>query len=124
MLGRILGKILANLLNLKSQGEVKELMEITSQSLKGELDLDLSELMNISNIDLVNFLREEKKFTNEHMAKIAEILNELGFVIDNEFKTHVLEKSLTLFEYLNHTSLTYSHDRITKMEKIRAILNQ
>ena len=124
MLGRILGKILANLLNLKSQGEVKELMEITSQSLKSELDLDLNELMNISNTDLVNFLQEDKKFTNEHLEKIAEILYELGFVIDNEFKNNVLEKSLTLFEYLNHTSLTYSHDRITKMEKIRALLNQ
>jgi flagellin-specific chaperone FliS len=58
------------------------------------------------------------------LEKIAEIFYELGFVIDNEFKNNVLEKSLTLFEYLNHTSLTYSHDRITKMEKIRALLNQ
>ena len=99
-------------------------MEITSQSLKSELDLDLNELMNISNTDLVNFLQEEKKFTNEHLEKIAEIFYELGFVIDNEFKNNVLEKSLTLFEYLNHTSLTYSHDRITKMAKIRALLNQ
>ena len=124
LLGKILGKILANLLNLKSQGEVKELMEITSQSLRSELDLDLNELMNISNNDLVNFLQEDKKFTNEHLEKIAEIFYELGFVIDNEFKNNVLEKSLTLLEYLNHTSLTYSHDRITKMEKIRALLNQ
>ncbi|MCF8407443.1 MAG: hypothetical protein K9G36_00610 [Crocinitomicaceae bacterium] len=124
LLGKILGKILANLLNLKSQGEVKELMEITSQSLRSELDLDLNELINISNTELVNFLQEVKIYTNEHLEKIAEIFYELGFVIDNEFKNNVLEKSLTLFEYLNHTSLTYSHDRITKMEKIRALLNQ
>lgn len=123
LLGKILGKILANLLNLKSQGEVKELMEITSQSLKSELDLDLNELLNISNSDLIKFLQEDKKFNNGHLEKIAEILFELGSVINNNIKINVLEKSLTLFDYLNHTSLTYSLDRITKIKKIRTILN-
>lgn len=123
ILGRILGKILADLLNLKSQGEVVEIMEITSQSLKSELDLDLNELLNISNSDLIKFLQEDKKFNNGHLEKIAEILFELGSVINSNFKINVLEKSLTLFDYLNHTSLTYSLDRITKMEKIRTILN-
>jgi hypothetical protein len=121
--GRILGKILADLLNLKSQGEVIEIMEITSQSLKSELDLDLNELLNISNIDLIKFLQEDKKFNNDHLEKIAEILFELGSVINNNIKINVLEKSLTLFDYLNHTSLTYSLDRITKIKKIRTILN-
>jgi hypothetical protein len=121
--GRILGKILADLLNLKSQGEVIEIMEITSQSLKSELDLDLNELLNISNIDLIKFLQEDKKFNNDHLEKIAEILFELGSVINNNIKINVLEKCLTLFDYLNHTSLTYSLDRITKIKKIRTILN-
>ncbi len=122
-LGRILGKILANLLNLKSQGEVIEIMEITSQSLKNELDLDLTELLNISNIELIKHLQEEKKFNTDHLEKIAEILFELGFVINTDSKINILEKSLTLFDYLHHTSLTYSHDRIKKIEKIRTILH-
>jgi hypothetical protein len=123
ILGRILGKILADLLNLKSQGEVVKIIEITSQSLKSELDLDLNELLNISNIDFIKFLQEDKKFNKGHLEKIAEILFELGSVINSDFKINVLEKSLALFDYLNHTSLTYSLERITKMEKIRTILN-
>ncbi len=122
-LGRILGKILANLLNLKSQGEVIEIMEITSQSLKNELDLDLTELLNISNFELIKYLQEGKKFNTDHFEKIAEILFELGFVINTDSKIDVLEKSLTLFDYLHHTSLTYSHDRIKKIEKIKTILH-
>ena len=123
ILGRILGKILTDLLNLKNQGEVVEIIEITSQSLKSELDLDLNELLNISNSDLIKFLQEDKKFNNGNLEKIAEILFELLSMINSNVKIKVLEKSLTLFDYLNHTSLTYSPARITKMEKIRTILN-
>jgi hypothetical protein len=122
ILGRTLGKILANLLNLKSQGEIIEVIEITAQSLKSELDLNLNELLNTSNTNLIKFLQDDKKFNSDHLEKIAEILFELGSVVNNDIKINVLEKSLTIYDYLNHKSLTYSHDRIRKVEKIRTIL--
>ena len=122
ILGRTLGKILANLLNLKSQGEIIEVIEITAQSLKSELDLNLNELLNTSNTNLIKFLQDDKKFNSDHLEKIAEILFELGSVINNDIKINVLEKSLTIYDYLNHKSLTYSHDRLMKTEKIRTIL--
>jgi len=122
ILGRTLGKILANLLNLKSQGEIIEVIEITAQSLKSELDLNLNELLNTSNTNLIKFLQDDKKFNADHLEKIAEILFELGSLINNDIKINVLEKSLTIYDYLNNKSLTYSHDRIRKVEKIRTIL--
>ena len=122
ILGRTLGKILANLLNLKSQGEIIEVIEITAQSLKSELDLNLNELLNTSNTNLIKFLQDDKKFNSDHLEKIAEILFELGSVVNNDIKINVLEKSLTIYDYLNHKSLTYSHDRLMKTEKIRTIL--
>jgi hypothetical protein len=122
ILGRTLGKILANLLNLKSQGEIIEVIEITAQSLKSELDLNLNELLNTSNTNLIKFLQDDKKFNSDHLEKIAEILFELGSVVNNDIKINVLEKSLTIYDYLNHKSLTYSHDRLMKIEKIRTIL--
>ena len=122
ILGRTLGKILANLLNLKSQGEIIEVIEITAQSLKSELDLNLNELLNTSNTNLIKFLQDDKKFNSDHLEKIAEILFELGSVVNNDIKINVLEKSLTIYDYLNHKSLTYSHDRLMKIEKIITIL--
>lgn len=122
ILGRTLGKILANLLNLKSQGEIIEVIEITAQSLKSELDLNLNELLNTSNTNLIKFLQDDKKFNSDHLEKIAEILFELGSVVNNDIKINVLEKSLTIYDYLNHKSLTYSHNRLMKIEKIRTIL--
>jgi hypothetical protein len=122
ILGRTLGKILANLLNLKSQGEIIEVIEITARTLKSELDLNLNELLNTSNTNLIKFLQDDKKFNSDHLEKIAEILFELGSVVNNDIKINVLEKSLTIYDYLNHKSLTYSHDRLMKIEKIRTIL--
>lgn len=98
-------------------------MENTTQSLKRELDLDLNELLNISSIDIIKFLQEDKKFNKDHLDKIVEIFFELGSVINNDFKINFLEKSLTIFDYLNQISLTYSVDRIAKMEKIRTMLH-
>lgn len=43
-LGRVLGKLLADLIGLKNQGEISEGIEIISQKLKDELDLDLESL--------------------------------------------------------------------------------
>jgi flagellin-specific chaperone FliS len=78
--------------------------------------------LNISNTNLIKFLQDHKKFNADHLEKIAEILFELGSVVNNDIKINVLEKSLTIYDYLNHKSLTYSHDRIMKVEKIRTIL--
>ena len=47
ILGRILGKIVSDLLKLKSKGEIMESIEITSQALKSELDLNLNEIFDL-----------------------------------------------------------------------------
>ena len=45
ILGRILGKIVSDLLKLKNKGEIMESIEITTQALKNELDLNLNEIL-------------------------------------------------------------------------------
>ena len=47
ILGRILGKIVSDLLKRKSKGEIMESIEITSQALKSELDLNLNEIFDL-----------------------------------------------------------------------------
>ena len=79
ILGRILGKIVSDLLKLKNKGEIMESIEITTQALKNELDLNLNEILLLNNDEFVTFLQEEKKFNNGHLEKIAEILFLLGY---------------------------------------------
>lgn len=124
MLGRILGKILSNLLKLKKEGEINGCFEITSQALKDELNLNITEILQLENKILINFLQTEKKFTNENLEQIAEILFVLGIEADMENRITFLEKSLTLYEYANENSISYSLKRIGRIKEIRSEINR
>lgn len=123
ILGRILGKIVSDLLKLKNKGEIMEGIEITTQALKNELDLNLNDILLLQNEKIVEFLQEEKKFDNGHLDKLAEILFILGYDHVSENRINSLEKSLTIYEYLNKNSSTYSPERITRIGKINKVLN-
>ena len=101
-----------------------ESIEITSQALKSELDLNLNEILLLNNDDFLTFLQEEKKFNNGHLEKIAEILFILGYDNISENRINILEKSLIIYEYLNKNSTTYSPERIKRMEKINTVLSE
>ena len=123
ILGRILGKIVSDLLKLKNKGEIMESIEITTQALKNELDLHLNDILLLQNEKIVEFLQEEKKFDNGHLDKLAKILFILGYDHVSENRINILEKSLTIYEYLNKNSTTYSPERITRIGKINKVLN-
>ncbi len=124
MLGRILGKILSNLLKLNKEGEINGCFEITSQALKDELNLNINEILQLENKILINFLQTEKKFTNENLEQIAEILFVLGIEAAMENRITFLEKSLTLYEYANENSISYSLKRIGRIKEIRSEINR
>lgn len=124
ILGRVLGKILADILHLKKQGQVMDGIETTCQVLKSELDFNLSELIVIPNEKLIEILLSNNKVKLEHLEKLAEIIYELGFGLKekNNFEMNqYLEKSYLLFEHVNKHSNVYSIERMNKMEMIKPI---
>ena len=122
LLGRILGKILTDLLKKKGTGEIMDSVEVTTQALKNELDIDLSSLLLVDNESFVEFLKTEKKFGEQHLEKMAELFFILGQDLKNEKPLLFLEKSVTIYEYLNKTSSTYSIDRMHKIDKIKKMI--
>ena len=122
ILGRILGKILTDLLKKKGTGEIMDSVEVTAQALKSELDIDLNSLLLVNNENLVEFLKTEKKFGEQHLEKMAELFFIVGQDLKNEKALLVLEKSVTIYEYLNKTSSTYSLDRMHKIDKIKKMI--
>jgi hypothetical protein len=124
LLGRVLGKILADLLGLKARGKVGEGIEAAEQTFISELDLNIDELILIPVQRFINTLQEQKNFNDEDLEKLADIF----FLIAEEFgqrgkeaeKTKELfGRSLIIYEYLDKTGSTYSFDRHTKIEKIK-----
>lgn len=120
--GQVLGKILSDLLGLKSQGKVNDGIEIVNQVLKEELDLDIQKLLNIQLGDFINTLKTEKGFTNESLDKLADILTIIADNRQNKDKKMLYERCLIIYEYLEKTESVYSLDRKWKIEQIKNML--
>jgi hypothetical protein len=125
-LGKVLGKILSNLLGLKNQGEMNEGIEITNQALKTELELDIESLLAIPTDEFVKMLQSKKEFSNESLDKLADIfLLMADHHIDNqeiEKAKTIYEKCLAMYEFLEKTESIYSFERHFKIGRIKNIL--
>jgi hypothetical protein len=124
LLGRVLGKILADLLGLKSQGQVGLGIEAAEQALKNELDLDIDDLILIPRDQFIITLQEGKNLSDDDLEKLADIffliaeeLDQSG--IDADKKKKLYERSLTMHEYMDKKGSTYSFDRHLKIDKMK-----
>lgn len=122
ILGRVLGKIITDLLQLKSKGQIMDGIEVTSEALKSELDLDINDLLLIPTEKLIDVLQKKNKLNLDHFEKLAEILLLIGDEHKDEKKVQFLQRSLILFNFINNNSSTFSMDRMSKIERIKAVL--
>jgi hypothetical protein len=77
LLGRVLGKILADLLGLKAHGQIGEGIEVAGQALKSELELDINDLAVMPAERFIITLREGKQFSDENFEMLADILTRI-----------------------------------------------
>src|SRR5690606_6603766 len=108
-LGRILGKILNNLLGLKNNEQLNDGIENTNSILKRELDLDIQTLIALPTNEIVNTLKTQKHFTHQNLDTLAEIL--LLLAISNEEYKKLYAICLTIYEYLEQEESAYSLNR-------------
>ena len=126
-LGRVLGKILADLMGLKARRQASLEIESVSQALKTELGLTIDDLTLIPTDSFLTTLLDTKKFSDNNFEQLAEIM----FLIAEELNIkntdvgkmkQLYERALIIFEILDKTSSTYSFDRHSKIEKIKKVL--
>lgn len=123
-LGKVLGKILSDLLVLKSPAQVSEGIVMANQTLEKESGLDMEELMDIPAAHFIDVLTTEKQVNPENLEKLADILlfmaehtehNEK----DNNRQKIIYQKCLIIYEYLTGKEHSYSFDWHMKIEKIK-----
>lgn len=124
-LGRVLGKLFSDLLGLKNEGKMNEGIEITNETLKGELDLNLDELSLIPEDDFIRIL-QQKKVTSEGLEQLAEIL----LLFADEFRNDDIRKAedlykkvLLIYNDLDKSEDNYSFDRHIKRERVINLLS-
>jgi hypothetical protein len=127
-LGRVLGKILADLLGLKEQGRISEGIDAAKLTLLTKVDMNIDELADLPAERFIEIMKERRQMNNEDFEKLADIFflisEELyGTAKDAEMKIKLSEKALIVFEYLNKAGSTYSLDRQNKIREIKIIMN-
>lgn len=118
----MLGKISSDLLGLKNNGQIVDGIEIMYQTLKGELDLDIRELIHINNDDFIETLTTKKGFNNDNLNKLADILLLIAENGQEKDKRLLYGKSLIIYEHLEKAENIYSLIRQEKIELIKKAL--
>lgn len=124
LLGQALAQIFSKLFGFNKQGKVIEAVEITSQSLKTELNLDLTEISLIPTRDFIITLQKDEKLNNTNLELLADILLQVAdsTCIDpmkREESLNLYSKCLEIYNYMNERDLTYSFERESKIARIQ-----
>lgn len=121
-LGKALARILSDLLELKAQGRFDDGIEITNQTLKTELGLDLEKLTSIEPDDIINVLKTEKGVSNDSLSQLADLLLLIADETEAGDNMNLYQNCLVIYEYLEKNESVYSLDRRWKIERIKKLL--
>ena len=115
LLGKVLAKIIEQLLKRKTNNEIFEVSEVTIQISEKEAPITIDELLELSNDKLIEFLIRHQ-FQLNHFEKMGELFH----LLSNKsiHRLNCLNKSLTLYNYVHKHSTTYSTERVNRIRKI------
>ena len=122
------GKFLAKIARLRLEGDYDDALKLIDDIYQGMLNAEPKVLKSIDTDKLVEYLQQEKKFSNQYLKMIAELLFEEGHIYiengDPISARNVLEKSKVLIEYLMENDATFSfdwYDKLTAIDNALAI---
>lgn len=116
-LAQVLGKLLADLLQIQYKENAQEIFENTDQILKKVLGFNIAECSAISKDTFLEILTKNENMSNENLEKLASLFNMLAQ--EHNHNIQLYEKSLLLYEYLAATDKTYNIDRQNKIAALK-----
>jgi hypothetical protein len=128
-LARVLGKMLADMLGIKSMGQAGERLAIANEALRSELDLDVDKMLEIPTSEFIETIRRDARWNFDNLETLADIFVLIAEGPDRkgklaEMQSKLYEKVLAIYEYLDVASSTYSLERGRKIEEISKIVRQ
>jgi hypothetical protein len=121
-LGIVLSNMFAKIMGLKGKGASLELIQTVNQDMKKELDID--DLLGINTDDFVLILEKKMSFNEDNLEKLANNLFLVASEFDNAISTNIYQKCYKIYELIDQKSLTYSHERLHKMQQIKKVLDE
>ncbi|MCE3279115.1 MAG: hypothetical protein K0S44_1306 [Bacteroidetes bacterium] len=117
----MLAKALADLLGMKSTGNLQEGIQSVNDLLQSELKTDINTLRDLADDELLPFLAN-KNLSNNHLELIADLLFESAAEYSEEKRKNCYSKALSLYQFVTDNDITYSINRHLKIEMITSLL--
>jgi hypothetical protein len=121
-LGKVLGKLLADLFEPDNNASASQTIENINQELTTILDIDLEAIISHSTNELIPWFENEFEATFSNFEDLAEFLYQIGHLFlgqnDNNKSKVVFERALVVYEYLQDNQSTFSietHQRIQEL---------
>lgn len=125
-LGRVLGKITAELLDLDNRGDLNDGIELATQQLQNEADIDLNKLVLMSEEELKSFFAN-KNFESVTMDRLADLLVQLGKRNLQLHPTEVekyFQTALRIYNLADEHSGTFCFAKAEKVRKVEGLIQQ
>lgn len=121
-LGKVLAKVLADLLKLKSANKAADGIESVNEVFKTELDITINALLDIPETEFLPFLLLNRKLNNNQLELLADILTEAADDSENEKALLIYKRSLLIYAYVTENETDYSVNRHYKIESLTALV--
>ena len=124
-LGRVLGKILADLLDWKAKGNLSQGIAATAEALKSELDLDLNTVLGLDRSALTEYL-DRRAYTDAHLEILVDMLLEMGTAatqVAGYASNRCFHSALDILDAIDSRSSTLSFDRVHQRSRIEHLLH-
>lgn len=122
----LLGLVLARIMGFKQKGQYDEALEVIEDSYKEALNLDITDLDNCDPEMLLIEMNVNKKFSNDQLKFLAELLYERAELFLLQHKKEMAKmnfrKSLVLFEFIESSEKIFSIGQDEKIKKIRHLI--
>ncbi len=120
------GKFMSLIVGLKNEGKNDDALKKIDDVYEGMFGLDSKVLKSESADNILNYLKNDLKFSEQYLQMISDLLFEEGLVYHESgdpLSTHnVLEKSKVMINYLIESGSTFSFDWYEKLRIVDEIL--
>jgi len=120
-IGTLLLYLIGKFVPAKSVEEQQHTEELINKELKEQYGNDLEHILSVEEKDFEIVFTQNTGFNYDNIELLADLLITIGNN-QSQTKTDYLEKALQLYEYINEKSKTYSFERISKINTLKALL--
>ncbi|MFL5763777.1 MAG: hypothetical protein ACJ77K_07515 [Bacteroidia bacterium] len=122
-LARVLGKMLDEILKLRTEGKTDEAYALAKESLIEKFELDMENILALSLADFKNLVIESNRSNPVQLSYLADLLYTSATLSKEKGERgqalELFKRSLMIYEYLDKSQRTYSAERHEKINNIK-----